>query len=302
MVEGRTALDKDDIAQAVLSSLGGRENVQYNTVCMTRLRVTLVDPAIVDYQGLNEISSVLGTATRGRNGIEVVFGPRIIDGVYHSFVSLTGVQAGTDALFPMSRQESSMRIQINPPKRQDQHEPPADSPLMNADELSMLDDLFGEAADSEPPALTDDKVDDARLLVVNGPNINMLGISPFRGVPITDYPSLLELCKAEAERVGFSRCDCFQSNHEGDLIDCIQDAYGAYHALIVNPGPLTTPSTPLYAAIYAVDLPTVVVNLFESQGPTIPQLEGIADVTRIAGKGVEGYREAIARLAHMVVR
>ncbi|MDO4797097.1 MAG: type II 3-dehydroquinate dehydratase [Coriobacteriales bacterium] len=293
-------MDKDDIAQAVLSSLGGRENVQYNTVCMTRLRVTLVDPAIVDYQGLNEINSVLGTATRGQNGIEVVFGPRVIDGVYHAFVSLTGVQAGTDALFPMSRQESSMRIQINPPKQREPEGTSVDVPLMDEDELSMLDDLFGE---TEPDAsgYASEKVGDARILVVNGPNINMLGMSPFKGFPITDYPSLLELCKAEAQRVGFSRCDCFQSNHEGDLIDSIQDAYGVYHALIVNPGPLTMPSPALYAAIYAVDLPTVVVNLFEPTPLSFPQLEGTPAVTHVAGKGVEGYREAIAQLADQVV-
>ncbi len=278
---------KEDVAQAVLAALGGRENVQYNTVCMTRLRVTLVDPSIVAYDQLNEISGVLGTATRGENGIEVVFGPRTIDGVYHAFVKLTGVAPGTDALFPMSRQESNMRIQINPPSRPARDEAVTTHvPFMNDDELSMLDDLFGP--DDDDRGLT-------RLLVVNGPNINMLGLAPCDEVPLADYPSLLELCKSEAEQAGFTRCDCYQSNHEGDLIDHIQDAYGMYEALVVNPGPNTAPSDALCEALRTVDIPTIVVNLFDAHDQDV-------HIEQVSGRGTDGYRIAIERLARQCVQ
>ncbi len=296
-------LVKDDIAQAVLTALGGKENIQYNTVCMTRLRVTLVDPSIVNYEQLNGVNSVLGTATRGYNGLEVVFGPRIIDGVYHSFVKLTGVKAGTDALFPMSRQESSMRIQINPAPRSNT-DPVAEShPLMDSDELNMLDDLFG---DVDEPAETmegtgqREGTDDARLLVVNGPNINMLIGDACDEVPIVDYPSLLELCKDEARAAGFTKCDCYQSNHEGDLIDRVQDAFGMYEAMIINPGERNTLSPALCEAIRAVGIHTVVVNLFEPPAAPFEYAPEDKRIERIAGKGVNGYRLAIERLARQL--
>ena len=125
---------KDDIAYSVLNALGGRTNVLTNTVCMTRLRVTLQDPSVVDYESLSEVQGVLGTATRGHNGLEVVFGPRLIDGIYHAFLKLTGVAAGSDALFPMSRQESSMRVKISRVKPQPTRTktPVAKPPVTNA--------------------------------------------------------------------------------------------------------------------------------------------------------------------------
>ena len=293
-------MEKNDIAHAVLKALGGRSNILTNTVCMTRLRVTLANPSAVDYDQLNGTQSVLGTAIRGSNGVEVVFGPRMIDGIYHSFLQLTGIAAGTDALFPMSRQESNMRIHINPPQRSNKQPLKDDKPLMDDDELSVLQDIFGDAEDDGG----EDQRPDARLLVVNGPNVNMLGLTNMAQPPSPiDYPSLLEFCKNVAASCGFSRCDCFQSNHEGDLIDCIQDAYGAYEGIVVNPGARTQLSNELSSAIENVAIPTIVVSISQPRDTSAPMADDIEQddsslIERIEDRGIDGYRTAIEHLAN----
>ena len=157
----------------MLGALGGRDNVVSNTVCMTRLRVTLNDPHAVDYESLSEIKGVLGTATRGQNGLEVVFGPRVIDGIYHAFILLTGISAGIEDLFPMSRLETNMRVQIRTNKtRPSKVEPTSSQELINDDEMSVLEGIFGKKEDE--PKKTEGGL--GRLAVINGPNLNMLGI------------------------------------------------------------------------------------------------------------------------------
>ena len=192
------------IAEAVLAAIGGRQNVLTNTVCMTRLRVTLRNPQDVDYEALNNVPSVLGTATRGANGLEVVFGPRVIDGIYHAFLRLTGIEAGSDALFPMSRQETNFRVLINPSSRSAR--PSAadrttiggnvprqttakplddwDSDHLDQSDIDTLKSLFDEDEQPEqdaPQATTvSTHVRVARnprnLLVINGPNVNLIGL------------------------------------------------------------------------------------------------------------------------------
>ena len=334
----------DEIAVQVLAALGGRDNVLTNTVCMTRLRVTLQNPEIVDYQGLGEVHNVLGTATRGKNGLEVVFGPRIIDSVYHDFVKLTGRTAGSDALFPMSRPRSNMRVQINttrPDKSVAATHKPAedvreenaattssdgDDPLIDERVLSVLEDIFCDTEDdgTEPDAVeeadaspnvspTDAEAKEPqgaavasasdvgpRLLVINGPNLNMLGIREPDLYGKQDYPAMLQLCKDAAREEGFSCCDCYQSNHEGDLVDKIQDAYGVYDGIVINPGAYTHTSIALLDALKAVRIPAVEVHISKvSEREPFRQISYVrlACFKTIAGLGIEGYREAIQELA-----
>lgn len=251
-----------------------------NAVCMTRLRVTLNEPESVDYEQLGDVHGVLGTAMRGNNGLEVVFGPRVIDGIYHAFIQLTGIAGRADDLFPMSRQDSSMRVHIRT-KKSSQKPPRSanDKPLINANEMSMLESMFGA---QETAA--------RRLLVLNGPNINMLGISTRAdNSEASDYPALLELCKQSASEAGFQRCDCFQSNHEGDLVDKVQDAYEIYDAIVINPGAYGS-SLALRDALRAVSIPALEVSL-NSQIET--DAVGSTCVNTIAGHGIEGYRIAV---------
>ena len=315
----------DEIAHSVLNSLGGRSNVLTNTVCMTRLRVTLQDPSVVDYERLGEIQGVLGTATRGNNGLEVVFGPRLIDGIYHSFLKLSGVAAGSDALFPMSRQESNMRVKISRAKTSAEPASPpsgfngptevaepspsagsatsnagdnpgnASSQTMDAEDISMLQDLLNDGA-SRPGHVKSD----LSLLVINGPNLNMLGIREPDLYGSESFPALLELCKEAAAEAGFTRCDCYQSNHEGDLVDTIQDAYGVYDGIVINPGAYTHTSVALLDALKAVSIPAVEVHISKvDEREEFRQISYVrlACFETIAGLGIEGYRKAIHDLA-----
>lgn len=281
---------QDEIARAVLEALGGTPNIQSHTVCMTRLRITLKDPSAVNYDGLAEVPGVLGTATRGGNGLEVVFGPQKIETVYQSFVRLTGIAASSDPLFPMGRQDSNLRVQIRA-GRQAQESPankPAES-LINESELSLLEDIFGAGFAQDEPQ-TEAARPDARLVVINGPNINMLGVA---SPSSEDYPSLLELCKQTARLVGFSRCDCYQSNHEGDLVDAVQDALEGYDAIVINPTAYGN-SVALRDAIRAVALPALEVHRHHM--PDADEVGG-ACIQAVCGRGNDGYRMAIEAIA-----
>ena len=84
-------MSNDDIAAAVLECVGGFSNVTANSLCATRLRISLRDLSGVDRNALNSIKGVLGIADRGTTGIEVVFGPNLVKGVFRSFERLTGL-------------------------------------------------------------------------------------------------------------------------------------------------------------------------------------------------------------------
>ena len=285
-------MNKDEVAREVFVALGGHENVLSNTVCMTRLRVTLNDPQSVDYESLGEIQGVLGTATRGRNGLEVVFGPRVIDGIYHSFIKLTGISGGVEDLFPMSRQDTNMRVQIRTSKQRaaDLSAARSNKPLIDENELDVLQSIFDEREKRQ----TDIDSLPKRLAVINGPNINLLGLDPSKVASEADeYPGLLELCKQAAEEAGFSQCSCYQSNHEGDLVDMIQDCLDTFEAIVINPGAYED-SKALGEALQAVLVPAVDVHRhkLEQAGEV-----GKACLNVISGLGSEGYRVAISSLA-----
>lgn len=258
-----------------------------NAVCMTRLRVTLNDPQIVDYDALGDIQGVLGTATRGTTGIEVVFGPRVIEGIYHAFIALTGIQAGVEDLFPMSRPSTNMRVQISRARRKPVQtaKPSEDESFINDQEMSVLEGLFGKRDEADPGQQVV-----RRLIVINGPNLNMLG-APLSDDPEAsdDYPKLLELCKDAAAKAGFARCDCFQSNHEGDLIDMIQDASEVFDAIVINPGAYGI-SAALRDALRGISTPVIEVHLHKLARR---DKVGTACSGVVSGMGTDGYVEAI---------
>lgn len=95
--EGQSrSMDNRSIAASVLKSVGGKANVVANSLCMTRLRLTIADPTLVDRKALASIPGVLGTVGRGANGLEVVFGPTAVRGVFDTFAKLTGLAATYD--------------------------------------------------------------------------------------------------------------------------------------------------------------------------------------------------------------
>ena len=134
-----------------------------------------------------------------------------------------------------------------------------------------------------------------KILVLNGPNINMLGIREPEIYGSGSFADLLSLLEETAQRENI-QIDQFQSNHEGLLVDQIQAAYGVYDGIVINPAAYTHTSIAILDALKAVNIPAVEVHISDlSQREAFRQISyaGLACVKTIAGHGLEGYREAI---------
>ena len=138
------------------------------------------------------------------------------------------------------------------------------------------------------------------VLVINGPNINMLGIREPSIYGKADYAALVRTCKAAAAEAGFSGIRCFQSNHEGAIVDEIQAALGTYDGIVMNPAAYTHTSIAILDALKAVSLPCVEVHISRVEDrEDFRQVSYVrqACFETITGMGLEGYRKAILDLA-----
>ena len=138
-----------------------------------------------------------------------------------------------------------------------------------------------------------------KILVLNGPNLNMLGIREPGIYGSETYRDLLEKIAAHAQTRGVS-VDFFQSNHEGALVDRIQEAYGNTDGIVINPGAYTHTSVALLDAVKAVGIPTVEVHIsdVDAREPfRHVSYAGMACEKTIKGQGLDGYRQAIVYLA-----
>ena len=134
-----------------------------------------------------------------------------------------------------------------------------------------------------------------RILVLNGPNLNMLGIREPGIYGDRSLKALEEMLLSAAEELGV-QLDFFQSNHEGALVDRIQQAYGQADGILINPAAYTHTSVAILDALKAVALPTVEVHLSDiSQREKFRQFSYVSLYAGkvIAGKGFEGYREGL---------
>lgn len=134
-----------------------------------------------------------------------------------------------------------------------------------------------------------------KLLVINGPNLNMLGIREPDIYGKETYASLLEYIGDICEKKGIE-VDFFQSNHEGAIVDRIQQAYRKEDAIVINPAAYTHTSIAIPDAIKAVGIPTVEVHLSDiSKREAYRRVSYVSDVAAktIYGKGFLGYKEAI---------
>ena len=134
-----------------------------------------------------------------------------------------------------------------------------------------------------------------KILVINGPNINMLGIREPDIYGRTTYADLCAMIRNHAADKGVE-ITLYQSNHEGDLVDAIQQAYGTQDAIVINPAAYTHTSVALLDALKAVALPTVEVHI--SDPDTREAFRHVsyvrsACVKTISGHGLNGYLEAI---------
>lgn len=137
-----------------------------------------------------------------------------------------------------------------------------------------------------------------KILVINGPNLNMLGIREPGIYGKNTFSDLLQLLEETAQTEGLE-IEQYQSNHEGDLVDKIQWAYGKVDGIVINPAAYTHTSVAILDALQAVSLPAVEVHIsdVDSREP-FRQISyaGLACVKTIKGQGLDGYRQAIQYL------
>ena len=134
-----------------------------------------------------------------------------------------------------------------------------------------------------------------KILVINGPNLNLLGIREPDIYGHEDYDTLVDMIEAHAEELGVE-VGIFQSNHEGDIVDCIQDALGDFDAIVINPAAYTHTSVAIADAIKAVGIPAVEVHISDvdsrEEFRKISYVRPVCAAT-ISGHGFAGYLEAM---------
>ena len=134
-----------------------------------------------------------------------------------------------------------------------------------------------------------------KILVINGPNLNMLGIREPELYGRETYDTLVEKIRRHAEKTG-TEVSFYQSNHEGDLVDAIQAAYRVQDGIIINPGAYTHTSVALLDALKAVGIPAVEVHItdVDEREPfrKISYIRAACEKT-ISGHGTDGYLEAM---------
>lgn len=137
-----------------------------------------------------------------------------------------------------------------------------------------------------------------KILVINGPNINMLGIREPGIYGNRNYQTLLTLIDEWSRELD---CDveCFQSNHEGAIVDEIQQAYGSFDGIVINPAAYTHTSIAILDALKSVGIPAVEVHISDvTKREDFRQISyaGMACEHHIIGKGLDGYKMAMEYL------
>lgn len=137
-----------------------------------------------------------------------------------------------------------------------------------------------------------------KILVINGPNLNMLGVREKNLYGDKSYSALIKLIKQSAKSRAV-KVKCFQSNYEGTIVTAIQKALNKYDGIIINPGAYTHTSVAILDALKAVNIPTVEVHITDvnqrEEYRKISFVKEFAFLT-IAGKGFDGYVEAMDAL------
>lgn len=139
-----------------------------------------------------------------------------------------------------------------------------------------------------------------KILVVNGPNLNMLGIREPEIYGGADYADLIDMIKKRADELGLE-VDCFQSNHEGDIVDRIQKAYfEGVDGIVINPAAYTHTSVAILDALKAVGIPAVEVHISDINSREEfrrVSYAGMACEEHFIGLGFDGYIKALEYLA-----
>lgn len=138
-----------------------------------------------------------------------------------------------------------------------------------------------------------------KILILNGPNINMLGIREPNIYGNVTYSELCEMINKHCTSLKIE-CSIYQSNHEGDLIDKIQAAYKKYDGIVINAGGYTHTSVAILDALKSVSIPTIDVHISDINNRDSFRKQNLikeASIKSIIGHGVNGYLEAIDYLS-----
>ena len=141
-----------------------------------------------------------------------------------------------------------------------------------------------------------------KILIINGPNLNLLGLREPEIYGKQNYSSLCALIKecCEANEIDY---EIFQSNHEGVIVDKIQDAYSVFDGIVINPAAYTHTSVAILDALKAVAIPTVEVHISDiNSREEFRKFSYVSLVAKktIAGLGLDGYRVAIEELVKLL--
>ena len=134
-----------------------------------------------------------------------------------------------------------------------------------------------------------------KILVINGPNLNMLGIREPDIYGKSTYADLVEMISDHAQRKGVE-AEIYQSNHEGAIVDKIQEAYKKFDGIVINPAAYTHTSVAILDALKAVQIPAVEVHISAvEERESFRQISYVSQIAKktITGKGFGGYLEAI---------
>ena len=138
-----------------------------------------------------------------------------------------------------------------------------------------------------------------KILVINGPNLNMLGIREPDIYGKQDFETLQKYIRECADELSL-KVTLFQSNHEGEIVDVIQAAYGVYDGIVINPAAYTHTSVAILDALKAVGIPTVEVHLSDVNSREEFRRHSFVSLVAkktIAGLGFEGYKQALEYFA-----
>jgi 3-dehydroquinate dehydratase-2 len=137
-----------------------------------------------------------------------------------------------------------------------------------------------------------------KFLIINGPNLNLLGLREPDIYGRQDFKALEQFIRDACAAAGVE-ATLFQSNHEGAIVDVIQQAYGNYDGIVINPAAYTHTSVAILDALKAVNIPAVEVHLSDvTKRESFRQLSypGMACIKSYIGLGFEGYRQAVLYL------
>ena len=137
-----------------------------------------------------------------------------------------------------------------------------------------------------------------KILIINGPNLNMLGLREPDIYGTQNYAALCALCESTCRSLGVE-FETYQSNHEGAIVDKIQAAYGTFDGIVINPAAYTHTSVAILDALKAVAIPTVEVHISDiGSREEFRRFSyiSIAAIKTIAGCGFDGYKMAIEYL------